>query len=57
MTRTATIEAQRCDACHHVAPPPEFRQDRLGGMPVIMCVDPVACRRRGEAAGIWRRYP
>lgn len=44
----------RCDACltpglpTHTVPVPGYG-------PVVVCVGPVGCRERAQAAGIWKR--
>lgn len=46
----ATV-AQVCEACQTLGTEVETRV--IEGITVVCCIDPVACRRLGEAAGIW----
>lgn len=49
----------RCDSCEQT-----YTQDRgaevelvhLEGFDVVRCVDPVTCRERAQAKGIWKTY-
>ena len=49
--------ANRCDACHHYGPDAEVAPTVVYGHTVSACRDPRACRKRAQAAGIWKRYP
>ena len=43
-----------CDACGTISDHTE--RATVAGISVRMCVDPTACRRRCEAAGVWCTY-
>jgi len=48
----APVTSAHCDSCRSTTEPTEIR--RMDGIEVRICVQPSPCRRRAEAAGIWK---
>lgn len=46
-------EDARCNGCGATDQPLE----KLPGLGLIACVDPVTCRLRAQGQGTWKRYP